>query len=168
MQNNSNPKIDNMSLTTGENLADLEESSARGELSSLDQLKKRSVNKKLLCPSAPAEEKAILLGVVQSDGSVAYIKDKMKVTREFLEITTKKGKPETRFRFSSPCIKSGCAQWANNQCSLPERLAKMIPKSDTADLPLPSCSIRDQCRWFDQRGAAACRICPVVVTRGNS
>jgi hypothetical protein len=125
------------------------------------------LRKRLLCPSAPADEKAILLGVIQSDGSVAFIKDRIEVTREFLDIAAKGRAPETRFRFSSTCIGSACKQWVNGGCSLPERLANMIPRSDATDAPLPSCSIRDQCRWFDQRGSDACRICTLIVTRGD-
>jgi hypothetical protein len=123
-------------------------------------------HRKVLCPSAPADVKAILLGVVQSDGSVAFIKDRIEVTPEFLDIAAKGRTPETRFRFSSACMGSACRQWANGECSLPERLASMIPAP--ADAPLPDCSIRDQCRWFQQRGADACRICPLVVTCGDS
>ena len=121
---------------------------------------------KVLCPSAPADVKAILLGVVQADGSVAFLKDRIEVTREFLEIAAKGREPETRFRFSSPCIRSGCQQWVNGGCSLPERLARTIP--DPGDAPLPECSIRGQCRWFDQRGSDACRICPLVARRSDS
>jgi hypothetical protein len=122
--------------------------------------------KRVLCPSAPGDVKAILLGVLQHDGSVAFIKDRIEVTREFLEIAAQGREPETRFRFSSPCIRSGCQQWVNGGCSLPESLARTIPAP--ADAPLPDCSIRDQCRWFDQRGSDACRICPLVVRRSDS
>ena len=126
------------------------------------------MRKRLLCPSAPAKKKAILLGVVQPDSSVAFIKDRIEVTEEFLDVAAKDTEPETRFRFSSPCIGSACKQWADGGCSLPERLDELIPTSNETDAPLPNCSIRDQCRWFDQRGAEACRVCPLVVTRGAS
>jgi hypothetical protein len=130
--------------------------------------KEVALSKRLLCPSAPADVKAILLGVVQPDGSVAFMKDRIEVTREFLDIATKGRAPETRFRFSSACRGSACKQWANGGCSLPKRLADMVPRTDATDAPLPGCSIRAQCRWFYQRGSDACRICPVVVTRGDS
>ena len=126
--------------------------------------------KKLLCPSAPAEEKAIVVGVVRPNGSVAFIKDRIEVTREFLERASEGRTLETRYRFSSTCIGRACGQWSNGECSLPDRLVDLIHESappDTADPALPNCSIRDQCRWFDQRGAEACRICPLVVTRGG-
>ena len=118
-----------------------------------------------LCPSAPAQEGAILLGVVQADGSIAYLKDRIEVSQEFLEIARAGRLPEQRFRFSSPCQESSCAQWANGRCSLPARLAEIIHES-TNDR-LPRCSIRSQCKWFEQVAAAACRVCPFVVTRSE-
>lgn len=71
------------------------------------------MSKRLLCPSAPVDVKAILLGVVQPDGSVAFIKDRIEVTREFLDIAAKDRAPETHFRFSSVCVGGACKQWAN-------------------------------------------------------
>ena len=139
----------------------------RSGLYSPSQGGERALRKRLLCPSAPADEKAILLGVIQSDGSVAFLKDRIEVTREFLDIAAKGPAPETRFRFSSACIGSACKQWVNGGCSLPARLAEMIPRLEATDAPLPNCSIRDQCRWFAQRGSDACRVCPVVVTCGG-
>lgn len=116
-----------------------------------------------LCPSAPGQEGAILLGIVQSDGSIAYIRDRIEVTSEFLQIA-RAGRPlGKRFRFSSPCQECSCRQWMNGHCSLPERLAEVIPESSLTD-NLPHCSIRLQCRWYEQAGAEACRICPSVVT----
>jgi hypothetical protein len=123
------------------------------------------LNKQLLCPSAPASPKATLLGAIQTDGSVAFIKDKIVATPEFLSAAAKHGAPESRFRFSSRCLGSACRQWSNDKCSLPERLADLI---DANDAPLPQCSIRPQCRWYDQLGTKACGACSVVITRGNS
>ena len=127
-----------------------------------------ALRKRLLCPSAPANVNTILLGVVQADGSVAFIKDRIEVTHEFLDIATKGRALETRFRFGSTCIERACKQWVNGGCSLPDRLADLIRQPETTDAPLPSCSIRDQCRWFDQRGVDACHVCPVIVTRGDT
>jgi hypothetical protein len=118
-----------------------------------------------LCPSAPAQEGSILLGVVQADGSIAYLKDRIEVTREFLEIARFGRSPEQRFRFSAPCRESACGQWTDGGCRLPESLADAIPESESDRLP--HCSIRARCRWFDQAGAAACRVCPLVVTRNE-
>jgi hypothetical protein len=121
------------------------------------------MDKTKLCPSAPAQEGAILLGVVQADGSIAYLKDRIEVSPEFLKLARVGRSPEQRFRFSSPCQESACGQWADGRCSLPERLAEVISEPESNGLP--RCSIRAQCKWFDQAGAAACQICPLVVTR---
>ena len=155
--------------TIRENPTDLEGASARREpTSSLQGGGDRVLAKKVLCPSAPADDKAILLGVIQSDRSVAFLKDRIPVTHEFLDIVGKDRVPENQFRFSSPCLGSVCKQWVNGGCSLPERLGELIKISDSTHTPLPQCSIREECRWFIQRGAEACHICPLVVTRGNS
>lgn len=165
MRNHRTLPVDDISTPSSENAADQRDFRREADHTSLPA---GGARRKVLCPSAPADVKAILLGVIQPDGSVAFIKDRIEVTREFLDIAAKGRAPETRFRFSSPCLGSACKQWANGGCSLPERLADMIPRSDATDAPLPDCSIRAQCRWFDQRGSDACRICPVVVTRGDS
>lgn len=155
--------------TIRENPTDLEGPSARREpTSSLQGGGDRVSAKKVLCPSAPADDKAILLGVIQSDRSVAFLKDRIPVTHEFLDIVGKDRVPENQFRFSSPCVGSACKQWVNGECSLPERLDELITIPDSTHTRLPQCSIREECRWFIQRGAEACHICPLVVTRGDS
>jgi hypothetical protein len=108
----------------------------------------------------------MLLGVVRVDGSVAFIRDRLDVTREFLERAADGRALETRFRFASACIERACKQWGRGECSVPDRAAALLPSPDTTCATLPSCSIRDRCRWFDQRGSDACRICPQIVTRG--
>jgi hypothetical protein len=124
----------------------------------------RIVPDKLLCPSAPGEVGALIIGVVNADGSVDYIRDRLPVTSDFLEIARRRGAPEQRFRFSSPCQQCACAQWADGRCRLPELLAALVPDDELAE-GLPRCAIRGQCRWFAQSGARACQICPVVSTR---
>lgn len=150
-----------------EPFVDPEKASYRDVLNSSSQQVTHPRNK-LLCPSASANTKATLLGVVQPDGKVGFIKDRIEVTREFLDMISDGSLPEIRFRFSSTCMGGACKQWANGECSLPERLANIIPISEVADAALPDCSIRDQCRWFAQRGSSVCCICPLVVTRGDS
>jgi hypothetical protein len=110
-----------------------------------------------LCPSSPASEGAILLGVVQPDGSLAYIGSKLVIGHQFSD-----GDADRRFRFASSCLGNGCEQWANGECTIPGRLQELaLPPQEGARLP--RCSIRHQCRWFRQAGAAACAICPMVV-----
>jgi hypothetical protein len=73
--------------------------------------------------------------------------------------------PESRFRFAGPCHGDTCAQWSGSRCQVIDRVADEVAAHNI--LPAegsPSCSIRQQCRWFAQVGVDACRVCPLVVT----
>jgi hypothetical protein len=125
------------------------------------------VTDELLCPSAPASVDALVIGVVGADGTVDYVRDALPVTRRFLRIVEAGGRPESRFRFASACQQCACRQWVDGECSLPRRLAEVVPAPDPAER-IPRCAIRARCRWFHQSGAAACRTCPVVSTRDDA
>jgi hypothetical protein len=124
------------------------------------------VTDELLCPSAPAAVDALVIGVVGPDGTVDYVRDALPVTRRFLRVVEAGGPAERRFRFASACQQCACLQWADGACSLPGRLAEVVPTPDPS-ARLPRCAIRARCRWFHQSGAAACRTCPVVTTRDD-
>lgn len=114
-----------------------------------------------LCPSARCKEDAILLGVVQQDGSVGFLSERMKVDQFFVELAHQGRTPEKRFRFADTCMKSACQQWTGSRCGVIDRLI-----ADNPDFvgDLPPCPIRSDCRWHKQHGASACAICPQVVT----
>ena len=114
-----------------------------------------------LCPSARCEPGAILLGMVGQDDQVAYITPAMRVTERFVEIAQAKGRPEERFRFAQPCACDGCGHWQDERCGVADTLVALCEPAEAEHLP--KCSIRADCRWFDQRGVEACRICPLVV-----
>lgn len=122
-----------------------------------------------LCPSSRCQEGAILLGIVLSNGSVAFAKDRIVVDGAFVQNATAEGSrpPENRFRFSSPCVKGGCHQWTSSRCGVIDSVledAHAQHYQPHADLPLPECSIRNSCQWFEQMGADACAVCDMVVT----
>ena len=119
-------------------------------------------DKTILCPSARCEEGAILVGIVMSDGRVAFASDRITIDREFVQIAREGRPPEKRFRFSSPCAKGGCAQWTGERCGVIDEELAATPRASPDELP--ECSIRPQCRWFEQSGAAACAVCPDVIT----
>jgi hypothetical protein len=79
------------------------------------------------------------------------------------------GRPEARFRFSMPCREAGCPQWTGTGCGVVDMAlegAETAPPEtlpSTAATPLPACAIRRTCRWYFQRGAAACAVCPSIV-----
>jgi len=122
-----------------------------------------------LCPSSRCQEGAILLGIVLSNGSVAFAKDRIVVDRAFVQNATTEGSrpPESRFRFSTPCAKGGCHQWTGSRCRVIDSVLENTRAQNyqlQADISLPQCSIRDSCRWFNQTGAEACVVCDIVVT----
>jgi hypothetical protein len=65
------------------------------------------------------------------------------------------------FRFAARCEEDRCSQYAGGRCSLGQRIvAGVDPVVDA----LPSCTIRDTCRWHAEQGRPACLRCPQVVT----
>ena len=65
------------------------------------------------------------------------------------------------FRIAAVCEESACVHFANDSCTLAERIANDVP--GVVEM-LPRCAIRRECRWYAERGAAACRRCPQVLT----
>jgi hypothetical protein len=121
-------------------------------------------SEKILCPSSPIHEGAILVGIVMRDGRVAFASDRIVVDAEFVRIAREGDSPEARFRFGSACAKTGCAQWSGERCGVIDRVMDEAAAGTGEPQQLPECSIRPQCRWFHQRGAAACAVCPEVIT----
>jgi hypothetical protein len=123
--------------------------------------------KELMCPSSRCEEGAILVGIIMSDGRVAYTSDRRVVTAEFVETAQQGRTPEKRFRFGGKCIKGGCTQWTGDHCGVIERVSEIVGGDEEVQqrlTDLPECSIRADCRWFDQKGELACAVCPLVIT----
>lgn len=125
------------------------------------------VNKEsVLCPSAECEEGAILLGIVQREGHISFVSEKIIADKEFVQIARKGRNPRKRFRFSNHCVTSACSQWTNSRCGVIDKVIEILePQCNKPELP--SCSIRKDCRWFMQRGASACHVCPYVITDLN-
>jgi hypothetical protein len=69
-----------------------------------------SSNKHIFCPSAKCQEGSVLLGIVQKDGKLSFISQKMVVDKDFVQIAKKGRSPEKRFRFNNKCAKTSCKQ----------------------------------------------------------
>jgi len=105
------------------------------------------------------------VGVVMSDGRLAYATDRIEIDEEFARRAREGRSPERRFRFASPCVRGACSQWTGTRCGVIDSVLQALPTSDARfEGELPRCSIRPQCRWFSQTGAAACAVCPLVIT----
>ena len=123
----------------------------------------------LRCPSAPATNGALLIGIIETDGHVVNLGTPLPIDDAFIETARANGPPEERFRFSSPCQTDRCCHWKGHQCGLIGELCEsareksLIDEEASAD-GLPRCAIRAECRWWSQRGRDACTVCPLVVT----
>lgn len=120
----------------------------------------------LACPSAPARPGSSLLAIVGSDGRLAHLSPPIPVDEAFVAAASRHGAPETRMRFTSPCLEAGCAQWTGSSCGVIEQVLA-TGAHDGQPTRLPRCDIRSGCRWYRQEGGAACRACPLVLTDGG-
>ena len=118
------------------------------------------------CPSAPGTPGALLIGVVEENGRVANLGTPLPVDAGFLGVVAANGPAERKFRFSSRCIEGHCSQWDGHGCGLINRVVGNVAAANALEIPaaLPRCAIRASCRWWRQRGAAACAVCPLVIT----
>jgi hypothetical protein len=122
-------------------------------------------SKRLLCPSSRCVDGARLIGIVQRNGQVAFTPDDLRIDADFVRIAQQGRKPEARFRFAGPCQRAHCAQWTGERCGVIDAVLREV--ADAAiqlDPMVPQCSIRSECRWFDQSGIDACHACPLVIT----
>ncbi len=127
----------------------------------------KSTDTKHWCPSAPCHEGAVLLGVVGSEGTIGYVTPRIRVTNHFVNSARQGRNPQTRFRFAQTCVKGACVQWRGTRCGLIDDALGTYEAQEPARgaNTLPACSIRTWCQWFSQRGAAACEVCPLVITK---
>ena len=122
-----------------------------------------------LCPSGRALPGSVLLGVVGADGRVGYVRPELVVDQEFIDRAEAAGALEERFRFAEPCVEHHCGHWSGGCCQLVGQVERAVePREQTRVTlaTLPRCAIRSRCRWFEQRGAEACRVCPLVLRSG--
>jgi len=116
------------------------------------------------CPSSACREGALLLGVMTSAGTLAYLNPPVPVDAEFAARETERGRPERRYRFAGPCLEGGCPQWTGGGCAIADMAADPVHLGLPASpCKLPACPIRHSCRWYFQRGPAACAVCPLIV-----
>lgn len=69
--------------------------------------------------------------------------------------------PREIFRTAASCAESGCKHFNGKDCRLAMGVVEKLPPVAEA---LPTCSIRRNCRWWQQEGKAACLRCPQIVT----
>jgi hypothetical protein len=112
------------------------------------------------CPSSAPTYGASLLGVVRGLSSVDILPAPVVLDAQFFEAGSGTVPLDAKFRFLGKCAQDGCKNWYDNRCMLIEQLLSIDRVSLTS---APECAIRSECRWFDQSGERACRICPTIV-----
>ena len=116
------------------------------------------------CPSHRCKTGSKLLAVRQDDGTMAILPEALPIDQNFIDaVKANSVPPEQRFRFTNKCIENGCKQWTDKGCGVVEQVVKYLDRVPLAEV-LPPCSIRAHCRWFLQKKADACRMCPYVLT----
>jgi hypothetical protein len=118
---------------------------------------------KVLCPSARCELGSSLLGIVNREGRIAFLNTPVELQSSFIQIAHKGRPPGKRFRFTAPCLETGCTQWIEGRCSVVDTVIAAI-HDELPEEHFPTCGIRSSCRWFRQSGYAACTVCENVVT----
>jgi len=118
----------------------------------------------LLCPSAlPEMPEGRLFGVMggtATEPRLMYLDQPAPVTESLLSLAGPV-KPTEVFRLAAPCVESKCCHFDGQDCRLVTRIVQILPAVVDS---LPACTIRKECRWFQQEGRAACMRCPQVVT----
>jgi hypothetical protein len=104
-----------------------------------------------------------MIGMVKEDGHVDMMEVPLPVDQHFVEVASRGRMPESRFRFSNKCIRCGCAQWTGSRCGIIDKILDNVTSLPEPE-GLPQCSIRPGCRWYSQRGADACKVCPFIIT----
>jgi hypothetical protein len=98
-------------------------------------------------------------GTVESP-QLAHFAEPLPVTQDLLALSHPV-KPTEVFRFAAPCAGDACRHFDGRDCNLVTRVVQILPAATTS---LPPCTIRPECRWWQQEGKAACLRCPQIVT----
>jgi hypothetical protein len=117
------------------------------------------------CPSVTSEAKdPIIIGFIGANGVVANIPTPIPLTQEMQnDIGTQ---AERVFRLAGACLESKCSNWENQACGLIGRMRQVLDRLQIAIEPMDKvqpCGIRRTCRWWQQAGPDACRVCPHVI-----
>lgn len=131
-------------------------------------MEKVTPNKTTLCPSArpdmPDSKVFGVIGGTVDEPRLAYLKQPLPVTDE-VKALSGAVTPAEVFRTAAPCAEKSCQHFDGANCSLAMRVVENLT---TAVEQLPPCSIRSNCRWWQQEGKAACMRCPQVITDNYS
>jgi hypothetical protein len=123
-----------------------------------------NTTKETLCPSArPEFPESFVFGAINGtvqEPRVTYLKQQLPITDDLIAKAAPV-KPTEVFRTAAPCLTKGCQHFDGANCRLVTQIVEQLP---TVAEDLPPCSIRRDCRWWQQEGKSACMRCPQVIT----
>jgi len=127
-------------------------------------MENRTDNKTTLCPSARPEMSGskvfgLISGTVDAP-RLAYLKQPLPVTEE-VKALSGSVTPTEVFRIAATCVQKNCQHFDGENCRLAMQVIETLP---AVVEQLPPCSIRSECRWWQQEGKAGCMRCPQVIT----
>ncbi len=73
---------------------------------------------------------------------------------------------EENMRQFGTCQQTGCGNWKEHKCQVPDILNKIGLTGQQAD-HLPRCEIRPFCRWYHQEGESICFKCDLLPKNEN-
>ncbi|MFB9850200.1 hypothetical protein ACFFMR_07385 [Micromonospora andamanensis] len=118
-----------------------------------------------MCPSTPASNATVFLGMITPAGRVAYVTPALPAEVAVAAAAEAEVPVEARYRLAGPCVTSRCGFWTGDHCGLGERLVTSYAQTvGEPEVELPRCAIRRTCRWFAEQGPPACVACAHVVT----
>ncbi|MER5703671.1 hypothetical protein ABT023_17255 [Micromonospora sp. NPDC002296] len=118
-----------------------------------------------MCPSTPAANATVFLGMITPAGRVAYVTPQLPAEVALATVAGSPEPAESRYRLAGPCVTSSCGFWTGDHCGLGARVAESYREvTGSTEAELPRCAIRRSCRWYAEQGAAACAACSHVVT----
>ena len=128
-------------------------------------MKQQRNDEQPLCPSArPEMPGALAFGVVAGTVEaplLVHFDEPQPVTEELLALAHPAAPVEV-FRFAAPCAGHACGHFDGQDCRLATRIVQILPLAVSG---LPPCTLRPECRWWQQEGKAACLRCPQVVSQ---
>ncbi len=124
-----------------------------------------NTDKLTLCPSSNRTDlpNSVVFGIINGtveNPRVTYLKKAQPLTDELIALAAPVTPAEV-FRTATTCVANKCIHFDGTNCRLAERVVEKMP---VVEQQLPACSIRKDCRWFQQEGKAACMRCPQVIT----
>lgn len=122
------------------------------------------MTKEILCPSSrPQINDSKVFGLVNGTvekPKVTYLESSIPITDELLALAAPV-KPTEVFRIAAPCANNGCKHFDGANCGIASKIVDQFP---TVEEKLPLCSIRQNCRWYQQEGESACLRCSQIMT----